>query len=141
MPHRTSARTRSPARRVASRGRRGFTLLEVLVAAIVLLSGLVGVAAATAAALRTLADARLEELSAMVAERRFELLRATPCARRVGGAQQAGAQQGGAPQAGALDESWTVAPHADGAATRLVVTVASRTGRASPRRYETVAPC
>ena len=105
----------------------------MLVAAIVLLSGLVGIATATAAALRTLADARLEEESALVAARRLELLRATPCARRTDGATIAGT----------LSEAWSVEPHAGGAATRIVVTVSvtARTRSTPARRYETVAPC
>src|SRR5215208_3772528 len=99
-----------------TRARAGFTLIEVLVAALVLLTGMTGVAAATAHALRTLADARLEEESALLAARRLELLRATSCAHRSAGAEQVGA----------LTVRWTVEPHASGAATRLIVTVASR---------------
>jgi prepilin-type N-terminal cleavage/methylation domain-containing protein len=121
-PHPTR-RTRRP--------RAGFTLLEVLVAALVLLTGLVGVATATAAALRTLAEARLEEDSATLAGRRVELLRGTPCARRSAGVDSAGA----------LVERWEVASHASGAATRLTVSVAPRARPARVRRFETVAPC
>lgn len=122
---------RTPHRPRAPRSRRGFTLLEVLVASLVLLTGLVGAATATAAALHALADARLEEESAVVAARRFELLRATPCATRAGGELSEGA----------LVERWTVEPHGGAAATRLVVSVRSRTRAVSPRRFETVAPC
>src|SRR5690349_11566190 len=128
---------RSPAfphlarRRRDRRARRGFTLLEVLVAALVLLSGLAGVATATAAALHALADARLEEDSATLAGRRVELLRGVPCARRVAGVDTVGA----------LVERWAVASHADGAATRLVVTVTPRTQPTRARRFETVASC
>lgn len=116
--------------------RRGFTLVEVLVAVVVLLGGLVTIATATAAALRMLGDARMEEESAILAARRLETLRALPCAARTDGERIAGP----------LVERWWVAPHANGAATRLVVTVApvasARGTRATAtRRYETVAPC
>ena len=130
MSRRTPGR-RAPVRRARRRVRAGFTLLEVLVAALVLLTGLTGIAAATAHALRMLADARLEEESALLAARRLELLRATPCTGRAAGAGQEGS----------LVARWTVEPHASGSATRLVVTVASRTRQTLPRRYETVAPC
>lgn len=129
MLPRRPARARR-ARRVP-RARAGFTLLEVLVAALVLLTGLVGVATATAAALRTLADARLEEDAATRAGRRIELLRGTPCTTRSAGVDSAGT----------LVERWEVAPHGDGAATRLVVTVAPRALPSRARRFETVAPC
>lgn len=113
------------------RARDGFTLIEVLVASLVLLTGLAGVAAATAHALRTLADARLEEDSAILAARRLELLRATPCSTRVGGEEVDGP----------LVARWLVEPHGDGAATRLIITVTSRTRPTPPRRFETVASC
>jgi prepilin-type N-terminal cleavage/methylation domain-containing protein len=118
-------------RRRARRTRAGFTLLEVLVAALVLLTGLVGVATATAAALRSLADARLEEDAATLAGRRVELLRGVPCALRTAGVDTAGA----------LVERWEVAAHAGAAATRLAVTVVPIARPARARRYETVAPC
>ena len=113
------------------RARCGFTLLEVLVAALVLLTGLVGVAAATAAALRALADARLEEDAATLAGRRIELLRGVPCATRTGGADTVGA----------LIERWAVEPHGLSAATDIVVTVAPLARPARARRFDTVAPC
>ena len=96
-----------------------------------LLTGLVGVATATAAALRTLADARLEEDAATRAGRRIELLRGTPCI----------ARSAGVDSTGTLVERWDVEPHAGGAATRLVVTLAPRSRPARARRFETVAPC
>jgi prepilin-type N-terminal cleavage/methylation domain-containing protein len=128
-----SRRPRQRARRARSthRPRAGFTLLEVLVAALVLLTGLVGVATATAAALRSLADARLEEDAATLAGRRVELLRGLPCALR----------RSGVDTAGLLVERWEVGEHAAGAATRLTVTVAPVARPTRARRYETVAPC
>jgi Tfp pilus assembly protein PilV len=124
-------RTRCHRRRQGSRARRGFTIIEVLVAAVMLLAGLVGLAAASAAALRALADARFEELAAVTAGRRMELLRATPCAARTGGEHASTA----------MLERWTVAPYADAAASLVIVTVAPPARPAARRRYETVASC
>lgn len=131
--HARDAQRTMPARRP----RPGFTLLEVLVAALVLLTGLAGIATATAAALRALADARLEEDAATLAGRRVELLRGTACAARTGGADTVGA----------LLERWQVEPHGEGVAaarvatTRIAVSVAPIARPARVRRFETVAPC
>lgn len=111
--------------------RPGFSLVELLVALVVLVLGMGTLAAGTARALRALADARLEEDAAVRAGRRFEALRATACPLRAGGEWRDAR----------LVERWRVAAHAGGAATRLEVDVAPAARPADVRRYATVAPC
>lgn len=132
MSRRTPASARHRRTRArAPHARRGFTLLEVTVAALVLLSGLAGVAAATAAALRALAESRLEEDAATIAGRRIEMLRGTPCTER----------RGGVDTVGPLVERWQVVAHGGASATRLLVAVAPLARPARRRQFETVASC
>jgi len=112
--------------------RRGFTLVEVLVAVLVLAVGLAALARGAAHAVVAMADARGEGDAAWRAARRLELLRAMPCAVRADG-DSADAR---------FTERWTIAPR--GAATELTVTIAATDARGRARRqrvYTTVAPC
>lgn len=121
-----------PRRPVRRPCRGGFTLVEVLVATLVLAVGLAALARGAAHALVAMADARTEGDAAWRAARRLELLRALPCASRTDG-DSADAR---------FTERWTVAPR--GAATELAVTIAATDARGRPRRqrvYATVAPC
>jgi Tfp pilus assembly protein PilV len=69
------------------RGPRGFTLLEVLVALVVLEVGVLGLLATVGAATRLLGRARRAARSAAFAASRLERLRVTACANRAGGAE------------------------------------------------------
>lgn len=111
--------------------RPGFSLIELLVALVVLVVGLAALAGGTARALRALADARLEEDAAARAARRLEWLRGLPCAARAGGSSGDGR----------LLERWTVATHGEGLATHIEVEVGPADGTSPPRVFDTVAPC
>jgi len=67
--------------------RAGFTLLEVLVAVVVLTLGLLGLIAQTAALVRALARVRRAETITTAAAARLEQLRATGCNVRADGAE------------------------------------------------------
>lgn len=78
---------RSAARSPRSvRSRSGVSLLEILVAIVVLGIALLGLARAGADALGGVVDARARALAARTAERRIELLRAAGCAASSGSA-------------------------------------------------------
>ena len=69
--------------------RPGVSLLEILVAILILGTALLGLARTGADALGAVVDARARGLAARAAERRIELLRAAGCAASSGGAVQA----------------------------------------------------
>lgn len=89
--------------------RRGFTVVEVLVALLVVAVGLLGVAGATAVALRASNAAIRERAATMRARSRLAMLEAGGCAGASSGERSLGAS---------LVDRWTVAPAANG--TRLV---------------------
>lgn len=73
-------------RRRVRRGRRGFTLIELMVAIMIMVVGILGLASTAAVVSRLIGDAGQEALLANVATSRFELLRSTrPCSALTGG--------------------------------------------------------
>jgi prepilin-type N-terminal cleavage/methylation domain-containing protein len=77
---------------------RGFSLVEVIAAMVILTIGVVGLAASTAAITRLTGQGGLTANSAAVAASRFDVLRATPCASLAGGTATTGK----------FSETWTV---------------------------------
>jgi prepilin-type N-terminal cleavage/methylation domain-containing protein len=78
--------------------RRGFTVVEVIAAIGILAVGVLGLAASSALVSRLLGEGDQRTTAAMVAQRRFERMRATRCASLASG----GASAGG------ITEQWTV---------------------------------
>ena len=78
---------------------RGFSLIEVMIAMIILSVGVLGVAASSAAITRLTAEGGRAGGSAAVAESRIEQLTATPCANIT---------STGSATSGKFTESWTV---------------------------------
>ena len=111
---------------------RGFTLLEVLVALIVLSVGLLAFAAAGARTTRLISDGRRLERGALTAWSELERLRA-------GGCPEAGS---GAGTRGVFDVTWAVWAGSGGASRRLQVVVRAR-GEAvgGGRTLSTVVTC
>lgn len=109
---------------------RGFTLVEVLVAALVLAVGMLGLAAGTAGLLRHLARTRRAAVVSAAAASRLERLRATACQGRFNGSEFV--ERGGVRLA-LLAWTWT----AEGDSTyrvRLVTTSAVSFARPLVRR-------
>jgi prepilin-type N-terminal cleavage/methylation domain-containing protein len=116
----------------------GFTLLEVLVALMVLATGILGLSANAALVSRLVGDGSRLTVAATVATARFERLRALPCA---------SAASGTAITRG-IEERWAVAPigPAPVRALEVQVTVTYRlrsNQAAGPRvqRFRGAVPC
>ena len=88
----------------------GFTLLEVLVALVVLGTGILGLSANAALVLRLVGDGSRLTVAATVATARLEQLRALPCASVVAGTA---VTRG-------IEERWTVAPLGPGGEPRAL---------------------
>jgi prepilin-type N-terminal cleavage/methylation domain-containing protein len=73
-------------RNALRRARRGFTVVEVLVAVVVLTAGLLGLLGASALATRTMVRGRSSDQAATFAGARLERLRATACTNQASGA-------------------------------------------------------
>lgn len=67
------------------RTRRGFTLVELMVAMSILAVGVLGLAATAATVAKLVGGAKQQTLAAAAAQSRLERLRAVPCAARAGG--------------------------------------------------------
>ena len=102
----------------------GFTLVEVLVATVVLGVGIVALVGASASVSRLVGHGRKATHAAERAERRLELLRQAAAA--VGCVGLAG---GAAPAAGDVDERWEVG---GGGSTRLVRVLVTYPGLGGP---------
>lgn len=122
-----------PERRAA---RRAFTLLEVLVALVILGVGVVGLAGNAALVSRLVGDGTRLSLVAAIATARVEQLRALPCA---------SVTPGNAITHG-IEERWTVAPlsgpgNASALQIELAVTYRLRAGPARTQRFRGAAAC
>lgn len=83
-----------------NRVRHGFTLLEVVVALVVLGTGILGLAASAALVSRLIGDGSRLTLAATVATARFEDLRSLPC----------GSVAAGSHVTRGIEERWSAAP-------------------------------
>ena len=118
------------------RRRAGFTLLEVLVALVILTLGLLGLIAQTATLVRALGRVRRAETITTAAAARLELLRATGCITRVDGG--ALVRQGSV--IARLDWSWSGAADSSHQ-LRLVVTPATSPPALPAETLTMVLPC
>lgn len=77
-------------RRAIARGRAGFTIVEVVVAVMILVVGVLGLAGAAAIVTRMMGSSEMRSDASNVAAARFELLRSTRCPITSGSASSAG---------------------------------------------------
>jgi prepilin-type N-terminal cleavage/methylation domain-containing protein len=117
---------------VGRRGRSGFTIVEIIVAIVVLLVGVLGLASSAAVVSRLIGGGAQQALAANVAQSRFEILRSRPCNMIVDGS--AGAR--------GVTEQWRVEP----VAVRMydvevVVTYSTPGGPRQPQAYRSHVIC
>jgi prepilin-type N-terminal cleavage/methylation domain-containing protein len=115
----------------------GFTLLEVVVALVVLTVGLLGLIAQTAALVRAQTRVRRSETITTAATARLEQLRATGCSVRADGAEVV--RQGSV--IARLDWSWSTAPDSSRRLELVLTPGATPLPALPPETLSMVLPC
>jgi prepilin-type N-terminal cleavage/methylation domain-containing protein len=110
--------------RAARRRRVGFTLMELLVAIVILAIGLLGLAATSGTVMRLIGGGSHQTVAANVALARFEQLRGLSCGRI----------QGGSATSRNVQETWTVTPVGPVAAPTAMDVTLTITYQTSMRR-------
>jgi prepilin-type N-terminal cleavage/methylation domain-containing protein len=110
--------------RAARRRRAGFTLMELLVAIVILAIGLLGLAATSGTVMRLIGGGSHQTVAANVALARFEQLRGLSCGRI----------QGGSATSRNVQETWTVTPVGPVAAPTAMDVTLTITYQTSMRR-------
>ena len=123
MPNR-----KADARRTKARA--GFTLVEVMVAMMILTIGLLGLASTSAVVVRQMGDAGRMGVAASVAQSRIEKLRLATCT----------TASAGSSTARGVSESWTITPQVRSARIDVTVTYSTRRGLRS-QSYRSTVPC
>lgn len=141
----TGAARRTAARRTAARGdrrrrpatgdRRGVTLVELIVALLVLSIGLMSLASVSGTVARQLAGGNQQTVAAMVVQSRFDSLASVaPCRSIVAN----GASRGGTAVTRGVSERWQIRDLAN--VIQITDTISFR-GRARPLTYTSLIPC
>lgn len=113
---------------------RGFSLIEVMVATIILIAGVIALASSSATITRMTAEGNRAAAAALVASSRFESLRAVGCT----------GMSSGSAITGRFTERWEVSSVAGGAAKKVVLRVSYSTGSDTGTRsltYGTLVSC
>lgn len=113
-------------------GRAGFTLVELVVAIVILSVGLLGLASTAAVVTRQMGGGAQQTIAANLATARFESLRAGGCTALAGGTQKTRG----------LTEVWTVSTSTSNRA-RIVTDTVKWVARGRPTRvsYTSMIPC
>ena len=116
--------------RPASTGRRGFALVEILVALMVFGVGVLALVGASGAVTRMMGDAAQQIVAATVAQSRFDRLRGVPCS----------AVTSGADTTRGVYAQWSTAPVTRGVSVTVAVRYDTPTGRKT-RTFRSLLPC
>jgi type IV pilus modification protein PilV len=112
--------------------RSGFTIVEVLVAVLVLTVGLLGLAATAATVTRMISQGQRYSEATTLAAQRFEVLRSQSCT----------AMAAGSETHGRYSVAWTLTSVNSGKANQVTVVVVSPTARATRAdSFQTTIPC
>ena len=110
--------------------RDGFTIVELLVAVVILAVGVLGLAATSAVVLQQMTGAKVQTNASQIAQSRVELLAGKSC--------PAMAFTGSA-TSGQVKETWTVTPSSNRTLTANVSVTFP--GRTNPEQFNTVIAC
>lgn len=116
---------------VAPGCRGGFTLVELMVALMVFVVGVLAVTGSSAVVMTMVGGSQRRTIAASVAESRLELMRAQSCA----------SHSSGYAQTRGVAETWTVVPVALADDVTVRVTFASSGGNVTSQTYRTYIPC
>lgn len=113
-----------------TRSQRGFTLIELMVAIMIFMIGLLAMAGTSSMIMTMIAGSQSGTMAATVAEARFERMRGTACASRASGTATTRG----------ISETWTYFPMQR--ADDVVVTVTFvRNRRVRTERFQSFIPC
>ena len=115
----------------AVKARAGFTLVELMVAMMILAVGVLGLAATAGSVTRNMAGGKRNTIAANVAASRLERLRSARCSTLTSGADTIRG----------IVSAWTVTPIPRGVAITETVTFRTPQGRLRVRVYNTTIPC
>jgi type IV pilus assembly protein PilV len=100
----------------SKRARRGFTLVELIIAIVILVVGVLGLASTAAVVMKQITASSMQTRAAMMADSRLEQLRSVPCAQMAAGTATVNG----------VTETWRVTVNARTATLVDVVTWAER---------------
>lgn len=113
------------------KARAGFTLIEVMVAIMILSVGLLALASTSAVVIRQMGSAGRMGVAASVAQSRTERLRLAPCT----------VSSSGSATTRGVSESWTVTPQIRSARIDITVTYNSQGTNTRSQSYRSTIPC
>ncbi len=118
-------------RRDQRRARRGTSLVEILIAAVMLTVAVMGLLGASSSVSRQMGAGRRQMVAASIAQRRLDSLQSLPCTTLSAAGSGSGTSSG-------ISESWTVTGSGATRTIQLSLTV-PRVNRTY--RYSTIVPC
>lgn len=116
-----------------ARPRRGFTIVELIVAIMVLSVGLLALASSAGYTTRQMSSASLQTIAAQVTQSRFDSLASVSCA-----ALPASGTVSGKSTTRGVTETWSVT---DGNDVKFILDSITYKGRKKPLEYRSVIPC
>ena len=123
-------RRRTPDAPPVRRDRKGFTLVELMVAMMLFAIGMLALASSSAAVVRQMGEGSRMSIAASVAQTRIERLRTANCT----------AASNGTATTRGITEAWTVSPQARSAEIVVVVGYATTRGNKT-KTYRSMVPC
>jgi len=127
----SDARLVSRRRLSANRSRSGFTLVELMVALMVFVVGVLAVSGSSAVVMTMIGGSQRRTIAAVVAESRFEQLRSRSCT----------ALTNGTATTRGVREAWTIVPLINADDVTVMVTFASSGGNVTTQTYRSYIPC